>query len=323
MATTAWPPRAGPRRRCRRGRHAAGPARRDPARTGDARCQQPRRRGRAAPGRHGPAVADRRASRRQRRGLAAGPARPGRRAPVTDRLRLRWPDPAPFVDRDGRPIRILAISDEPDPSLDSPATRAGLGPIDLIIGAGDLQPEYLSLHQRRLRRPAALRPREPRRRLGLGAHRAGAPAGADAGREARRRGRPAAHRLLRLADLQRPRTRSAASGMWNKAFRAWLRAARARPVLVVSHAPPRDVNDGDDLAHRGFTAFRWLTNRLQPPLWLHGHTALVRRGIDHRSVHEQWDAVLQLHRRDAHRARAARRRWMSRSRSAGPRSGAC
>ena len=38
--------------------------------------------------------------------------------------------------------------------------------------------------------------------------------------------------------------------------------ARARPVLVVSHAPPRDVNDGDDLAHRGFTAFRWLTNRL-------------------------------------------------------------
>ena len=49
-----------------------------------------------------------------------------------------------------------------------------------------------------------------------------------------------------------------ASGMWNKALLAWLRAARARPVLVVSHAPPRDVNDDDDLAHRGFTAFRWL-----------------------------------------------------------------
>ena len=72
--------------------------------------------------------------------------------------------------------------------------------------------------------------------------------------------------------------------MWNKALLAWMRAARARPVLVVSHAPPRDVNDGDDLAHRGFTAFRWLMKRLQPPLWLHGHTALVRRGLDHRSV---------------------------------------
>ena len=52
---------------------------------------------------------------------------------MTDRLRLQWPDPAPFVDRDDRPIRILAISDEPDPSLESQATRSGLGPIDLIL----------------------------------------------------------------------------------------------------------------------------------------------------------------------------------------------
>jgi uncharacterized protein len=63
---------------------------------------------------------------------------------VTDRLRVRWPDPAPFAARGGRPIRLLAISDEPDPSLDSAATREGLGTIDLIVGAGDLQPEYLS-----------------------------------------------------------------------------------------------------------------------------------------------------------------------------------
>jgi hypothetical protein len=52
----------------------------------------------------------------------------------------------------------------------------------------------------------------------------------------------------------------------------------------VSHAPPRDVNDDDDLAHRGFTAFRWLRGRLEPPLWLHGHTALIRRGLDQRCV---------------------------------------
>ena len=97
-----------------------------------------------AAGRRRPAVADRRAARRRRRGVASGPAPPGRRAPVTDRLRVRWPDPAPFVERGERPIRILAVSDEPDPSLDSPATRAGLGPIDMVIGAGDLQPEYLS-----------------------------------------------------------------------------------------------------------------------------------------------------------------------------------
>ena len=77
-----------------------------------------------------------------------------------------------------------------------------------------------------------------------------------------------------------------ASAMWRKAFLAWIRATRERPLIVVSHAPPRDVNDDDDLAHRGFTAFRWLTSRLAPPLWLHGHTALVRRGIDDRSVRQ-------------------------------------
>ena len=67
-----------------------------------------------------------------------------RSPPVTDRLRLAWPDPTPFVDRGGRPIRILAVSDEPDPSLDSPGNREQLATVDLIIGAGDLEPEYLS-----------------------------------------------------------------------------------------------------------------------------------------------------------------------------------
>ncbi len=73
-----------------------------------------------------------------------------------------------------------------------------------------------------------------------------------------------------------------ALGMWARVIRSSSAAQRARPVLVVSHAPPRDVNDDDDRAHRGFTAFRWLVDRLAPPLWLHGHTALVRRGIDDR-----------------------------------------
>jgi len=73
-----------------------------------------------------------------------------------------------------------------------------------------------------------------------------------------------------------------ALGMWARVIRSSSAAQRARPVLVVSHAPPRDLNDDDDRAHRGFTAFRWLVDRLAPPLWLHGHTALVRRGIDDR-----------------------------------------
>jgi Icc-related predicted phosphoesterase len=71
-------------------------------------------------------------------------------------------------------------------------------------------------------------------------------------------------------------------GMWARVIGAWARASRARPMVVVTHAPPRDVNDDHDHAHRGFAAFRWFVDRIDPPLWLHGHTALVRRGIDDR-----------------------------------------
>jgi uncharacterized protein len=203
---------------------------------------------------------------------------------VTDRLRLPWPDPAPFSARGDRPIRILAISDEPDPSLDSPATRARLEPIDMIIGAGDLQPDYLSFVGDAFGAPL---------RYVRGNHDIGA---AWAHTEPALLPEPMPDAVIveeagmRLIGFSGSPTYSGrglevpASGMWGKVLLAWLRSARARPVLVVSHAPPRDVNDDDDMAHRGFTAFRWLMSRLEPPLWLHGHTALMRRGIDQRSV---------------------------------------
>jgi uncharacterized protein len=203
---------------------------------------------------------------------------------VTNRLRVRWPDPAPFVDRGGRAIRILAVSDEPDASLDSGATRRGLGQIDFVIGAGDLEPAYLSFVSDAFGAPL---------HYVRGNHDVGS---AWAHTEPALLPEPMPDATLveevglRLIGFSGSPTYSgrglevAADGMWRKALLAWLRAYRARPVLVVSHAPPRDVNDDHDIAHRGFTAFRWLVRRIEPPLWLHGHTALVRRGIDQRSA---------------------------------------
>jgi hypothetical protein len=203
---------------------------------------------------------------------------------VTDRLRVQWPDPAPFAGRGGRPIRVLAISDEPDPSLESERTREGLGHIDLIVGAGDLQPEYLSfvtdafhaplryvrgnhdvgsawLHTERKLLPEPMPDALPVDELGI--------------------------RILAFSGspVYSGRGHEVSSwAMWVRSVVGWVRARRSRPVLVVSHAPPRGVYDDTDVAHRGFTAFRWLMRRLEPPLWLHGHTALVRRGIDDRTA---------------------------------------
>lgn len=201
---------------------------------------------------------------------------------MTDRLSVPWPDPAPFAGRGGRPLRILAVSDEPDPSLDSAATRAGIGTVDMIIGAGDLQPEYLAFVADAFGAPL---------RYVRGNHDVGS-AWVHTEHTLLPEPMPDAQ-VVHEAGLaligfsgspiySRRGLEVTGTAMWARAIRGWLRARRARPLLVVSHTPPRDINDDDDLTHRGFPAFRWLAERLGPPLWLHGHTALVRRGLDDR-----------------------------------------
>ncbi|MEO7295409.1 MAG: metallophosphoesterase [Candidatus Limnocylindria bacterium] len=201
---------------------------------------------------------------------------------MSDRLSVRWPDPQPFVSRGGRPIRILAVSDEPDPTLDSAVTRERIGAIDLIIGAGDLETDYLAFVVDAFHVPL---------RYIRGNHDHGA-AWTDTRRallpEPMPDGRVVEEIGLRLIGFSgspiynRRNMQVSALGMWARVISASSAAQRARPVLVVTHAPPRGMNDDSDVAHRGFTAFRWLVDRLGPPLWLHGHTALVRRGMDDR-----------------------------------------
>ena len=201
---------------------------------------------------------------------------------MTDRLRIRWPDPVPFAGRDGRPIRILAVSDEPDPSLDSAGTREAIGKVDLVIGAGDLEPDYLCFVTDAFHAPL---------RYIRGNHDVGS-AWAHTERvllpEPMVDGKVVEESGLRLIGFSgSPRYNQrgmqvSSVGMWTKVIGAWPGARTRRPLLVVTHAPPRGVNDDTDLAHRGFPAFRWFVDRIGPPLWLHGHTALVRRGIDDR-----------------------------------------
>ncbi len=209
---------------------------------------------------------------------------------MTDRLTVPWPDPAPFVSRGGRPIRILAVSDETDATLDSAVTRARIGAVDMVIGAGDLEPDYLSFVTDAFHAPL---------RYIRGNHDVGSAWSATRRTllpEPMPDGRVVEENGLRLLGFSGSPVYSegemqvSALAMWARVIRSSSAAQRVRPVLVVTHAPPRDLNDADDRAHRGFTAFRWLVDRLAPPLWLHGHTALVRRGIDDRCA--QHDGTL-------------------------------
>jgi hypothetical protein len=208
---------------------------------------------------------------------------------VTDRLSLPWPDARPFVGRGGQPIRLLAVSDEVDPTLESAATREGIGRLDAVIGCGDLEPPYLAFLADAFGAPLLyVRGNHDVGRAWGATERQALPAPLDDGRIHDEEGL----RLLpfsgapRYAPHGRPGAEQQVSafGMWRSVLGAWPGTLGRRPLLVVTHAAPRGLNDAADQAHRGFAAFRWLLDRLHPPLWLHGHTALVRRGIDDRSV---------------------------------------
>lgn len=57
------------------------------------------------------------------------------------------------------------------------------------------------------------------------------------------------------------------------------RAAFLRPKLMyakgfdilLTHAPARGLNDGNDLAHRGFSVFNTLIDEFKPAYFVHGH----------------------------------------------------
>jgi uncharacterized protein len=196
---------------------------------------------------------------------------------VVRRLSVSWPDGRPFEERGGQPIRWLVVSDEVDPVLAHEINRAALGPLDAIVGCGDLEPDYLGFladafhvplvfvrgnHDRGGRWEESVATRAPRPwRSGRLHELTGLPV--------------AALEWPRSSNGERRRNEGSA---WTDALRIAVArlvgrlSGRSGPLVVVSHAPPRGVGDREaDAYHVGFAGYRWLLDRVHPPLWLHGH----------------------------------------------------
>jgi len=47
--------------------------------------------------------------------------------------------------------------------------------------------------------------------------------------------------------------------------------------ILVTHAPPWQIHDKDDLPHQGVKAFRWLIQTFKPALHLHGHIHIYQQ----------------------------------------------
>lgn len=191
------------------------------------------------------------------------------------RLRIGWPRPlAVGVGRD-RPLRLLAVSDEAEPSFDFEANRDAIGPIDVVLGCGDLDPAYLSFLADAFCVPLL---------YVRGNHDRGANWQAwQTGRE--HLPRSLNRRVEQICGLAigglswpgdaKGRAEHDDRAAWRQALYLALRSRLGRsPLIVLSHVPPSGLGDTpEDVYHRGFAAYRWLCRRLRPVLWLHGHTA--------------------------------------------------
>jgi uncharacterized protein len=195
-------------------------------------------------------------------------------------------------------VPILAVSDEIDPRIHSASVRERMGHVAFVVGCGDLPASYLEFLADALNKPVYYVLGNHAEELTKGGERCKArtPMGAidlggrvvrDGGTGLILAGFPGSPRygenepaqyaeweIWLMAAKMAPRL------LWNK-----LRHGRAVDVLV-THAPPRRVNDREDHAHRGFEALRTLDRWLRPAVHLHGHIHLYDRSLPHETRFE-------------------------------------
>ena len=190
-------------------------------------------------------------------------------------------------------VNILAVTDQIDQRIYSPTLRQRMPDVDLVISCGDLPARYLEFLADALDRPVY---------YVLGNHAEELTRGGDKGKR---------YYPLGCIDLGGKVVRDTATGlifagipgspkyndfepvqftefqvmrmMWRMAPRLLLnklRYGRALDVLV-THAPPRDINDQPDVAHRGFKAIRRFLQKYRPRYHLHGHVHLYDRSKPH------------------------------------------
>lgn len=168
-------------------------------------------------------------------------------------------------------MNILAVADEESLSLWDYFEQSKLENIDLIISCGDLSPYYLSFLATMFRGPVLyvhgnhdeVYDQSPPegcicieddifcyngiRILGLGGS-------------------------MKYRDGKYMYTEKQMKRRVRK-LRGKIRKRKGFDILV-THAPAKDLNDGEDLPHQGFECFRTLLKRYAPRYFLHGHMHL-------------------------------------------------
>jgi Icc-related predicted phosphoesterase len=180
-------------------------------------------------------------------------------------------------------MRILAVSDEVAPGLYSPNVAAVTGPIDLVVGCGDLPYYYLECLMDLLNAPLLYihGNHDPLAEF-CGADSSATKSGPDGGEDLDQRCaevggllvaglggsvryHPGAPYQLSQGDMWLRALSLAGRMVPNRLFKGrWL-------DIMITHSPPLGIHDGKDPAHVGFRAFLPLIHHMRPRYLLHGH----------------------------------------------------
>jgi len=168
-------------------------------------------------------------------------------------------------------VKILIVSDEESPALWDYYTPGRLRDYDLILSCGDLKAKYLSFLVTMARCPLLYvhgnhdtdYVKEP-------------PGGCDCIDDAL-----VVYNGIRILGLGGCRRYNGRDHQYTEAqMRRRIRKLRWKlwrsggVDIVVTHAPPEDLGDGEDPAHWGFAALRELLDKYHPQYLVHGHVHL-------------------------------------------------
>jgi uncharacterized protein len=193
------------------------------------------------------------------------------------------------VGQSPRQVKLLAVSDQVDPRIHSGSLRQRMPDIDIVFGCGDVPARYLEFLADALDRPVYFvlgNHHEELTRKGIYGKRYDPMGCIDVGGKIHRDahtglligGFPGSPKYSRETDQQYSNTevrwmmfKMIPALLWNR-----VRYGRFIDVLI-SHAPPRDINDRDDIPHRGFPSLRSFLRWFRPVVHLHGHIHIYDR----------------------------------------------
>ncbi len=200
-------------------------------------------------------------------------------------------------------IRTLAVSDEVDQRIYSTTLRERMSDVQLVVGCGDVPASYLEFLVDSLNVPvyyvlgnhAAELTRVGDRgvpKLPEGCVNVGGKVVRDPDFGLLIAGLPGSPRYAENEPVQYTEWQMNWMMFKMSPRLLWNRIRYGRYLdLLITHSPPRDLNDREDIAHRGFKAMRRFLKRFVPQFQLHGHIHLYDRSIPNVVCFEETEII--------------------------------